>query len=79
MWEDILKVQELQGVTSVLPKIESQEESDGPCKRKLQEIYDFWDEYDKDQKRLEYLMKDMSYEDLEKLDNDIKLSEGGAK
>jgi len=45
MWEDILKVQELQGVTSVLPKIESQEESDGPCKRKLQEIYDFWDEY----------------------------------
>jgi len=40
---------------------------------------DFWDEYDKDQKRLEYLMKDMSYEDLEKLDNDIKLSEGGAK
>ena len=47
---------------------------------RLCDLWDeFWDEYDKDQKRLEYLMKDMSYEDLEKLDNDIELSEGGAK
>ena len=47
---------------------------------RLCDLWDkFWDGYEKDQKRLEYLMKDMSYEDLEKLDNDIELSEGGTK
>ena len=38
-WEDVLKVQELKPITTVLPKGEDKsEEDDGPCNRKLKQM-----------------------------------------